>query len=138
MNKVFLTGRITKDLEIRKTQTNKSVLSFSIAVDKGTKDQNGNREAIFVDIQAWEHTAEYLGQYAKKGTMIAVVGKINIYTATTQSGDNIKKTNVVAEHVEIMSWNNQGTNETKQTITRKQDFTGGGYEEIKSEDLPFY
>jgi len=137
MNKVFLTGRITRDLEVRKTQQNKSILSFSIAVDKGTKDQEGKRQAIFIDVQAWEHTADFLEKYAGKGTLIAVEGKIDSYTGTNQQGQKYQKTHVVANQVEILTWP-QKDEDPVETITRKQDFTGGGYEEIKSEDLPFY
>ena len=102
MNKVLLTGRITHDLEIRKTNTNKSVLSFSLAVDDG-KDANGNKKTIFVDVSIWEKGAEFLTQYAGKGVLIAVVGKVVSDNYTNQQGQKVKRTYILAEDSEILS-----------------------------------
>ena len=102
MNKVELTGRIAQDLELRKTKQNKSVLSFAIATDKG-KDQNGNRMADFINVQCWEQRADFLNQYAFKGVMIGIVGRIENSNYTNQQGQKIQRTYVVAEQVEILS-----------------------------------
>ena len=75
MNFVILSGRFTKDPEIRYTNSKKAVASFSLAVDDG-KDKDGNKKAVFIDCVAWEKTAELLDQYFSKGDGITVTGKI--------------------------------------------------------------
>lgn len=75
MNIVILSGRLTKDPDIRYTNSKKAVASFSLAVDDG-KDKDGNRKAQFLNCVAWEKTAELLDQYFKKGDGLTVNGKL--------------------------------------------------------------
>ena len=97
MNKVELLGRLTKDPEIRYTQNNTPVASFSLAVNRRfTKE--GEQQADFINIVAWNKTAEFCGKYFKKGSQIALVGRIQ----TRNWEDNGTKkyiTEVVAEEV---------------------------------------
>lgn len=74
-NKVMLCGRLTKDIEIRKITTGKSVTTFSLAVDDG-KDANGQSKAVFITCNAWEQTANLLSQYTHKGSLIGVEGHL--------------------------------------------------------------
>jgi single-strand DNA-binding protein len=135
MNKAILTGRITDNLEVKKTQSNKSVVNYSIAVDKGTKDEFGNRQATFIEIQSWNQQAEFLAQYAGKGALISVVGRIENSSYTNNEGTKIKRTYIVSENVEIL---NKPNKEVQQSIKKEQDNFGVSYPEIKSDDLPFY
>ena len=147
MNKVFITGRITRDIELRKTQQNKSVVSFSIAVDKGTKDANGNKEVIFIDIQAWERTADFLSQYAGKGVLIGVDGKLETYSGMNQQGQRYIKTYVVANHVEILNrpQNNQpqqsnqqaSVNQPVNNYSPNEAVSNYSIDGFKDDDLPF-
>ena len=98
MNKALLVGRITRDLELRKTETNKSVLNLSIAINRG-KD----KEAEFVDVQCWEQRAEFLNNYACKGALISVIGRIESKVFTNKQGIKVKNTYVVAEEVSILN-----------------------------------
>ena len=75
MNIVILSGRLTKDPDIRYTIPKKAVASFSLAVDDG-KDKDGNRKTQFLNCVAWEKTAELLDQYFKKGDGLTVNGKL--------------------------------------------------------------
>ena len=75
MNIVILSGRLTKDPDIRYTNSKKAVASFSLAVDDG-KDKDGNRKTQFLNCVAWEKTAELLDQYFKKGDGLTVNGKL--------------------------------------------------------------
>ena len=75
MNIVIFSGRLTKDPDIRYTNSKKAVASFSLAVDDG-KDKDGNRKAQFLNCVAWEKTAELLDQYFKKGDGLTVNGKL--------------------------------------------------------------
>ena len=74
MNKVILTGRITKDPEVRYTQQGISVVSFTIAVNRQYRDQNGNNQADFINCTAWRSTADFITRYIKKGYMLLVEG----------------------------------------------------------------
>ena len=137
MNKAILTGRITDNLELKKTQSNKSVLNYSIAVDKGTKDEHGNKEVIFIEIQSWGQQAEFLQQYAGKGVLILVIGRIEHSVYKSKDGSNIRKTYVVSENVEILNKPKKETPEPVTTFKLQDDNFGSSYTDIKSEDLPF-
>ena len=78
MNKSILMGRITKDLELKTTQSGVSVLSFTIAVDRKYKDANGNKVTDFINIVAWRNTAEFIAKHFGKGRMILVVGELQV------------------------------------------------------------
>ena len=82
MNKVILMGRLTKDPEIRYTQTSKAVANFTMAVSRRFKKD----EADFINCVAWEKTAEFISKYFSKGGMIAVVGKIQTRTWEDNEG----------------------------------------------------
>ncbi len=94
MNKVILIGRITKDPELKFTQQNNtSFVSFTLAVDRGVKDANGNKQADFINCVAWRETATFIGSYIKKGYLLAVEGAIQ----TRNYIDNSNKTVYVTE-----------------------------------------
>lgn len=75
LNNVNLIGRVTKEIELRKTQSNKSVVKFTLAVDDG-KDGQGNGRTQFIDCQAWEGLAETIQKYVLKGDMVNINGKL--------------------------------------------------------------
>lgn len=104
MNKVCLTGRITKDPEIRYTQqTGIAQVSFSIAVDRQMKDANGNRMADFINCVAWRSHAEFISKYVKKGQMLAVEGRIQTRNYQGQDGQTRYVTEVLVDSVENLS-----------------------------------
>lgn len=86
INNVVLVGRLTKDPDIRNTQQGTVVASFTLAVNRNFKDQNGNREADFINCVAWRKTAELLGDHVKKGQQIGVVGRIQTRSYDNQQG----------------------------------------------------
>ena len=100
MNKVILSGRITKDPEIRYTQNGASVVSFSIAVDRPIRDAQGNRQADFINCVAWRSTAEFISRYIKKGYMLLVEGYITSRSYQGQDGQTRYVTEVVCDNVE--------------------------------------
>lgn len=75
LNNINLIGRVTKEIEIRKTQSNKSVVKFTLAVDDG-KDKQGNNRTQFINCQAWESLAENIQRYVLKGDMVNINGKL--------------------------------------------------------------
>ena len=78
MNNCIFTGRLTKDPEIKTTQSGKKYINFSIAVDRKTKDSNGQRQADFIPCIAWNKTAEIIAQYFVKGSPIGVIGSLQV------------------------------------------------------------
>ncbi len=101
MNKVFLTGRITRDPEVRYTQNGMSNLRFSIAVDRAVaRDASGNRQADFITCVAFGQQADFISRFIKKGFMLAIEGRIQ--TGSYQGQDNQMRytTDVVVERVE--------------------------------------
>lgn len=90
MNCVSITGRITKDPELKTTQNNKKYIRFCLAVD-GIKDKDGNKTTDFIDCIAWNKSAEILTQYARKGSKLGVSGRIH---TTTYEKDGEKRKNV--------------------------------------------
>lgn len=100
MNKCELVGRLTKDPEMRYTQSGTAVCSFTIAVDRKYVNQDtGKREADFINIVAWRKTAEFVCNYFKKGNPIEVVGSIQVRKYQAQDGTDRYVTEVVADEV---------------------------------------
>ena len=103
INSVVLVGRLTKDPEMRYTQTGKAVTRFRLAVDRAFgKDESGNRPTDFIDVVAWEKTAELCGQYLAKGAPVGVQGRIQTRSYTTQDGQPRQAFEVVADRVAFL------------------------------------
>lgn len=78
LNKIFIMGRLTRDPELRRTQSGTPVTSFSLAVDRDYKTQSGEKETDFIDVVAWRATAEFVAKYFTKGRMAVVEGRLQI------------------------------------------------------------
>jgi len=102
MNKVILIGRLAKDPEVKNTASQVSVCRFTIAVDRKFKDQNGQRQADFINCVAWRQTANFISQYFHKGSRIAVVGSIQTRSYDNQQGQRQYVTEVVVEEAEFV------------------------------------
>ena len=105
INSVVLVGRLTKDPELRKTSTGTSVCQFTCACDRKnySKDKQDNQQtADFISCVAWRQKADFLANYATKGTLIGVEGSIQTRNYTNQAGQKIYVTEVLADIVEIL------------------------------------
>lgn len=131
MNSVNLTGRLVRDPELRFTQSGVPVCSFTLAVDRGYKDANGERQADFIDIAVWRQQGENCASYLSKGSLAGVTGKLQTRTYETQDGSKRKAVAVVAEYVDFLT----PKSATAQTV----DPAGQGTEgpESDDDDLPF-
>lgn len=134
MNKVSLIGRLTKDVEVRYTQsTNTMVASFTLAAKRRFK-QEGQPEADFINIVAWSKTAEFVSKYFKKGQQVAVVGRIQTRSFEDNNGQKRYVTEVVAEEVYFAD-----SNKEKETAANEQH--GEAWEDpnavVSQDDLPF-
>ena len=100
LNKVFIMGRLTRDPELRRTQTGTPVASFSLAVDRDFKDQQtGERATDFIDIVAWRQTGEFVSRYFTKGRMAVVEGRLQGRSWTDKDGNARRTLEVVADNV---------------------------------------
>ena len=99
LNKIILMGRLTRYPELRRTQSGTAVTSFTLAVDRDYKPQDGERETDFIDIVAWRGTGEFVSKYFTKGRMAVVEGRLQIRDWTDKDGNKRRSTEVVADNV---------------------------------------
>ena len=99
LNKIFIMGRLTRDPELRRTQSGTAVTSFSLAVDRDFKSQSGEKETDFIDVVAWRSTAEFVSKYFTKGRMAVVEGRLQIRDWTDKDGGKRRSAEVVADNV---------------------------------------
>lgn len=102
LNSVCLVGRMTKDAELRYTPNNQAVATFSLAVNRNFKSQNGEREADFINCVIWRQQAENLANWAKKGALIGITGRIQTRSYENQQGQRVYVTEVVAESFQLL------------------------------------
>lgn len=99
LNKIFIMGRLTRDPELRRTQSGTAVASFSLAVDRDFKNQNGEKETDFIDVVAWRSSAEFVSKYFAKGRMAVVEGRLQIRDWTDRDGGKRRSAEVVADNI---------------------------------------
>ena len=151
INNVVLVGRLTKDIELRKTQSGLSVASFTVACDRRlSQEQKNNNEqsADFISCVAWRGSADFLGNYAHKGDTVGVEGRIQTRTYD-RDGQKVYITEIVANSVSILH-STQPRQAQAQTQPQQQaqntavtqandpieDYLNG-YSDINSDELPF-
>ena len=104
INSVVLVGRITKDPELRKTQSNTSVVQFTVAVNRRFRAEGQEKpEADFIGCLAWRQQAEFLSSYCRKGDLVSVEGRIQTRNYDDQTGKKVYVTEIVTEHVQIIN-----------------------------------
>lgn len=102
MNKVILTGRNTKDIELRQTPSGVSAIEFSIAVKRTFKNANGGCESDFFDCIAYNKLAETISKYVKKGDQVGIEGRLQTRNYTNKEGKKVYVTEIVVENVEFL------------------------------------
>ena len=139
INNTVLVGRLTKDVELRYTPSNVAVATFTLAVNRTFKNENGEREADFINCVMWRQQAENLANWAKKGALIGVTGRIQTRSYDNQQGQRVYVTEVVTEQFQLLESKGQG-NQTQQRQAQQQapDFSRQGAPmDISDDDLPF-
>ena len=149
MNKVILIGRLTKDPEMRTTQSGIANTTFSIAVNRNFTNQQGEREADFFNIVTWRKQAENVAKYCTKGTQVAIEGRLQTRSYDAQDGSKRYVTEVVADNVTFLSAkgssssndysNNNDFNQDIETTNLDEDPYANMGEEValSDDDLPF-
>lgn len=127
MNKVILVGRLAQDPEVRYTQSGKAVASFAIAVNRFSGQ--GQREADFIPIVAWEKLAEICGNNLTKGQRVLIEGRLQIRSYETNDGQKRRVAEVIAQNMEFL--------ERKQASDDNKDANPFGGQVIPEEEIPF-
>ena len=152
INKVVLVGRLTKEIELKKTSSNISFCRFTVACNRRVKSkQEGAPDADFIGCIAWNQSAEFLSKYATKGSIVGVEGRITTGSYEGKNG-RVYTTDVTAEAVRLIGSSNgarqSSSEETNKTFTpssepsftndTQDDFSNTPSLEISDDDLPFF
>ena len=144
MNKVFLIGYLAREPELRYTSSNIPVASFTLAVNRNFTNQNGEKEADFINIVAWKKQAENIHKYCFKGSKVAIEGRIQVRSYDDQNGQKRYVTEVVSENIEFISTKKEEPKEKsnseiiKDVMEDKDPFEEFAKEtQISDSDLPF-
>ena len=132
MNQVNLTGRVTHDLSVRVTNTNKHVLDFQIAVRENKDESN------FIRCQAWEKTADIIDQYATKGSNLAISGTLKSDKYQDKNGNNVEKVYVRVNQVEVLDHRKGDLEKKNEEYGYEPNKFGGSQKvDLSPDDLPF-
>jgi len=130
MNKVILIGRLTKDVELRYTQSGLAVGSFTLAVDRSFSKE---KETDFIPVVVWRKQAENCAKYIGKGSLVAIDGRMQVRSYDSKEGQRRWITEVIADNVKFLSWrddnNESNINNNTSVIGTEVEFT--------EDDLPF-
>lgn len=109
INRAVLTGRLTRDPELKYTQSGNAVCSFTLAVDRQFRNQNGDREADFINCVIWRKSAENFSNFTHKGSMVGIDGRIQVRNYENQQGQRVYVTEVIVDSFALLeSRNSQG------------------------------
>ncbi|WP_028400753.1 single-stranded DNA-binding protein [Ectobacillus panaciterrae] len=133
MNRVLLVGRLTKDPELRYTPNGIAVATFTLAVNRTFSNQQGEREADFINCVVWRKQAENVANYLKKGSLAGVDGRLNTRNYEGQDGKRVYVTEVVAENVQFLDTKSSG----EQRGSFNPQPSGFGYGDQGPQNNPF-
>lgn len=136
MNKVILTGNLTKDIEYQKTNSGIAVARFTIAVNRKFKKEDGTVDTDFINCVAWRNTADFISKYAHKGNKIGVFGSLQTRSYDAQDGSKRYVTEIIAEDIELYTPKTENENKPKTEAQAKQEVMEK-FEPIDDDNLPF-
>lgn len=135
LNRVVLTGRFTKDPEVRVTPSGLSVVQFTLGVQRQFSRKDGERESDFISCVAWRKTAENIGKYFRKGDLIGVDGRIQTRSYEDKNGQRVYVTEVVVDNFAFLNSKSSSQSNNHQSA---DPFAGNdGSVDITQDDLPF-
>lgn len=135
MNKAFIIGNLTKVPELKTTTNGISVCSFTVAVQRKYKDQNGKRQADFIPVIAWRGLAENCAKYLDKGKKVSVIGEIQTRSYEAKDGSKRYVTEIIASEIEFLSPNPNAQNGGQGACVPVPDEEA--FIPIEEEELPF-
>lgn len=136
MNNTTLMGRLVRDPDLRRTQSGTAVVSFTLAVERDFKTQDGARDTDFIDCVAWRNTAEFIAKHFTKGRMMAVTGAIQTRNYQAKDGGNRKAVEVVVDHAYFADSRTDGggsSSAAPNDLAGFEEMMQSGYDS----DLPF-
>lgn len=134
LNQVALVGRLTRDVELRKTQAGKEVGQFILAVSRNYKNAQGNVDADFIACQVWRN-ADALSKYTHKGSLISITGQIQTGSYDNKQGQRVYTTDIVVDHFDFLESKSSGA-QPKQNNSQPQQ-NDDQTSIISGDDLPF-
>ena len=143
INNVVLVGRMTREAELRYTPSNIAVATFTLAVNRDYKSENGEREADFINVVLWRQAAENLANWAKKGAQIGITGRIQTRSYDNQQGQRVYVTEVVAERFQLLEsrgesqGQGQSQNAAPNFARESNQYGATNPLDISDDDLPF-
>lgn len=138
LNIVAVMGRLARDPEMRQTTTGKSVASFTIACDRGRRDANGQSVCDWLNIVAWDKTAEFVCKYFQKGSMIAVDGRLQSRSYQDKNGQNRTAIEVVVQNANFCGKSDGAMRTSGKPTVGYSNGSAADFAEIEDgEDLPF-
>ena len=145
INNVVLVGRLTKDLDLRYTANGTAVATFSIAVNRSFTNQNGKRDADFINCVIWRKSAESMANFTRKGSLVGIEGHIQTRSYDNQQGQRVYVTEVVVETFSLLEPKNKDSNKessnqsSNSVASNSQDpFDKSGQPiDVSDDDLPF-
>nr|DAQ77060.1 MAG TPA: Single strand binding protein [Caudoviricetes sp.] len=111
INNVTLVGRLTRDPELRYTPSNIAITAFNMAVNRNFKNQDGNREADFINCMIWRQQAENFANWVKKGNLVGITGRIQTRSYDNQQGQRVYVTEVVADTFQLLEKRDNSANQ---------------------------
>lgn len=143
LNSVALTGRLTKDVDLRYTQSGTAVGSFTIAVDRQFRSANGERETDFINCAIWRKSAENFANFTHKGSLVGIEGHIQTRTYDNAQGQKVFVTEVIVENFALLE-PRQTSQESQQrsannpaAASQGNGFANNGQPPINDDDYPF-
>ena len=128
LNRIIIMGRLTRDPELRHTQTGTPVASFTLAVDRDFKDRNtGEKGTDFIDVVAWRQTAEFVSRFFTKGRMAVAEGRLQIRDWTDKEGGKRRSAEVIADNIYFGDSKRDGDGGGSYSTGYHQGGQGGGY-----------
>ena len=133
MNKVVLIGRLTRDPELRYTSSNSPSATFSLAVNRPFQNQNGVREADFINIVMWRKQAETAKKYLTKGSLISIEGRIQTRNYDGADGKKVYVTEVVADNFEFLETKGQKTSTPMSDVSNDIEYSNAPSTNVSDE-----
>ena len=137
INRIVLVGRLTRDPELRKTNSDKPVASFTLAVDNRNKNAEGQKTASFIPITVWNDQATNVCKYVRKGSLVGVDGRLLQRTYEKKDGTKANVLEVVADSVQFLEPKGANKEVSKEDIAQPQPDAKMDGVDIVDDDLPF-
>ena len=135
INRTVLTGRLTKDTELKYTQSGQAVASFTLAVNRQFTNAQGEREADFIQCVIWRKAAENFQKYTHKGALVGIDGRIQTRSYDNQQGNRVYVTEVVVDNFSLLE--SKGTSQQNGSAKNDPFANNGSPIDISEDDLPF-